>query len=110
MEAGKYKEAIQQLQFAHDYDPQNSLYRAELAYCQYLFEPDMQAQSSLQALNETLRIDQDCGLAAYYSGIIHQELGNDIEAEAYLQKSIKMLAPDRRPIEALKVLKAGRKG
>ncbi len=109
MEAKRYKEAIDQLQFAHDYDPQNSLYRAELAYCQYRHEPDLQAQSCLQALNETLRIDQDCGLAAYYTGLIHQDMGNEIEAEAYFQRSIKTRAPDRRPIEALKALQSGKK-
>jgi hypothetical protein len=108
MEAKRYKDAIEQLQFAHDYDPQNSLYRAELAYCLYLNEPGIRAQDSLQALNETLRIDQDCGLAAYYSGVIHQDMGNQIEAEAYLQRSIKMMVPDRRPIEALKALKSGK--
>jgi uncharacterized protein (DUF2384 family) len=35
-------------------------------------------------------------------------MGNQIEAEAYLQRSIKMMVPDRRPIEALKALKSGK--
>ncbi len=109
MEQGKYYEAIQQLQFAHDYDPQNPIYRAELAYCRYLHEPETKSPEALTELNETLRIDPHCGLAAYYSGVIHSDQGNFIEAEVYLQNANKFLKGDRRPVEALKALQ-GAKG
>jgi tetratricopeptide (TPR) repeat protein len=106
MLAGNHKEALEQLEFAHDCDPQNGLYRAELAYCRYLREPDFAARKSLQELAEALRIDPNCGLAVYYTGKIHTDLGNADEAETFLRQSIKMMAPDRRPIQALKDLAA----
>ncbi len=108
MEQGKYHDAIQQLQFAHDYDPQNPVYRAELAYCGYLHEPETKSPDALTELNETLRIDPHCGLAAYYAGIIHSDQGNFIEAEVYLQNANKLLKGDRRPIEALKALQGSK--
>jgi hypothetical protein len=109
MEQGKYYDAIQQLQFAHDCDPQNPVYRAELAHCRYLHEPATKSVDALTELNETLRIDPDCGLASYYAGVIHSDQGNFIEAEVYLQKANKLLKDDRRPVEALKALQ-GTKG
>jgi hypothetical protein len=110
MDAKKYPEAVKQLQFAHDCDPQNPIYRAELAYCRYLHQPETQAERALQELNEALRIDPQCGLAAYYAGVIHSDRANFLEAEAYLQNSIKMLGPDdRRPIQALKALEGLKK-
>jgi hypothetical protein len=109
MAQGKYHDAIQQLQFAHDCDPQNPIYRAELAYCRYLHEPETKSADALAELNEALRIDPQCGLAAYYAGVIHSDQGNFIEAEVYLQNSNKLLKGDRRPVEALKALQ-GAKG
>jgi len=109
MEAGKYHEARQQLQFAYDCDPQNSIYRAELAWCRYMDVPSVETQKSLNSLRETLRIDPNCGLAFYYAGEIHRELGNADQAEHYLHKAIKMMMPDRRPIEALKALQSKKK-
>jgi len=106
MLAGNHKEALEQLEFAYDCDPQNGLYRTELAYCRYLREPDFAARKSLQELAEALRIDPNCGLAVYYTGKIHTDLGNADEAETFLRQSIKMMTPDRRPIEALKDLAA----
>jgi tetratricopeptide (TPR) repeat protein len=105
MDAKKYQEAVKQLQFAHDCDPQNPIYRAELAYCRYLYQPEIQAEKALQELNEALRIDPQCGLATYYAGVIHCDQANFIEAEVYLQNAVKMLGPDdHRPIQALKAL------
>lgn len=111
MEAGEHREAVQQLQFAYDCDPQNSAYRAELAYCRFLISPRQEAEKALEELSEALRIDPKCGLAVYYTGMVHGERGNVKEAESYLQSSIRMLMPDRRPIEALKALsqKRGRR-
>jgi hypothetical protein len=110
MDAEKYPEAVKQLQFAHDCDPQNPIYRAELAYCRYLHQPEAQGDGALQELNEALRIDPQCGLAAYYAGVIHSDQANFLEAEAYLQNAIKMLGPDdRRPVQALKALEGLKK-
>ena len=108
MNAGRYREALVQLQFAYDCDPQNSIYRTELAYCKFLELPTAEAASSLTELKETTRIDPKFGLAVYYAGEIHRETGELDEAEEHLQRAIKMMAPDRRPIEALKALQAQR--
>lgn len=110
IKAQQYRDAIQQLQFAVDCDPQNSLYRSELAFCKYLNSPDMEAETSLQELEETLRIDPKCGTAVFYSGQIHGDLEQYERAEEQLRVAIKMMMPDRRPIEALKALQAHRKG
>ncbi len=108
MQAGKHREALQQLQFAHDCDPQNSDYRAELAYCRFLGEPRQGGERALEELKETLRIDPKCGLAVYYTGMVFSRIGELRQAEDYLQRSIRMLMPDRRPIEALKNLQKRR--
>ncbi len=108
MDAGKLQEAAVQIEFASDCDPQNGLYSAELAYCRFCLAPGQGARA-LKELQETLRRDPDCGLAVYYAGEIHRQLGNRDEAEKMLRRAIKMMAPDRRPIEALKLLSAERR-
>jgi len=108
MEAGKHKEAIQYLEFASDCDPQNSIYRAELAWSRFLWST-AHANQALKELQEALRLDADCGLAAFYAGEIHRELGNRDDAESYLRRAIKLMSPDRRPIDALKALSSERR-
>lgn len=108
MDKGNYREALQQIQFAYDCDPQNSTYRAELAYCTYLDDPKGAADGALEELTETLRIDPKSGLSRYYAGCIHAALGNRREAEDLLRQSIRAMMPDRRPIEALKTLLGGK--
>jgi hypothetical protein len=108
VEAGKYREAIQYLEFASDCDPQNGIYRAELAWCRILWSPT-QSNQALKELQEALRLDPNCGLAAYYAGEIHRQLGNWDDAENYLRRAIKLMSPDRRPIDALKALSSERK-
>ncbi len=103
MQKGKYREAVTQLQFAYDCDPQNSIYRSELAYCRFLDNP-REAERSADDLRETLRIDPKSGLATYYLGMVTMHLELYDESEQLLQRAIKMLMPDRRPIEALKDL------
>jgi hypothetical protein len=103
---GKYADALELLQFAHDCEPQKGLYRAELAYCRYRKAPEFEAKTAMDALRETVRIDPDCGLAYYYAGLIHADNAEFAEAEPLLQRAIKLMAPDRRPIDALKKLKA----
>lgn len=103
LEKGALQEAIAEIEFAHDCDPQNLTYRAELAHCRFLAVPET-AERGLTELREILRIEASFGLALYYAGQIHAALGNLDEARMYLQRSIKQLAPDRRPIEALRQL------
>lgn len=105
MDAGKYREALQQLNFAHEFEPQNATYRAELAFCRYLDAPSQhEGERSLKELHEALRIDAKLGIGYYYAGQIHSDLAKKKEAEEMLRKAVKLMAPDRRPIEALKAL------
>ncbi len=105
LDAGRFQEAALLLEFASDCDPQNGLYSAELAYCRFCLAPGQGARA-LKELQETLRRDPDCGLAVYYTGEIHRQMGNRDDAEGMLRRAIKMMSPDRRPIEALKLLAA----
>lgn len=108
VEAGKHREAIQYLEFASDCDPQNGIYRAELAMTRFVWSPPL-ANQALKELQEALRLDANCGLAAFYAGEIHRQLGNRDDAESYLRRAIKLMSPDRRPIDALKALSTERK-
>ena len=99
-----YREALEQLAFASDLDPQNGNYRAELAYCRYLYNPQAAAPAALEELNKALRIDPSSGLVHYYRGEILRILGRHAEAEESLKKAIKPMTPDRRPIDALRAL------
>jgi tetratricopeptide (TPR) repeat protein len=107
-EAGRFKEAITQLEFAADCDPGNGVYRSELAFCRYRLAPDFAGPQSLKELVETQRIDPNCGLAAFYAGQICTALGRTDEAEKQFRKAMKLMHPDRRPIDALKKLKGGK--
>ncbi|HKV07194.1 MAG TPA: DUF4388 domain-containing protein [Thermoanaerobaculia bacterium] len=108
LEAGKTKDALVLLEFASDCDPTNGLYAAEMAYCRFLCSTGSSGQA-IRELQEALRRDPGCGIAAFYAGEIHRQLGAFDEAEPYLRKAIKLMSPDRRPIEALRLLSAERK-
>ena len=108
LEAGRHKDALMLLEFASDCDPQNSLYAAELAWCRFLVS-SAQAPKAIKELQETLRRDPNCGLAAYYAGEIERQVGNHTEAEEHLRRAIKLMSPDRRPIDALKSLSTERR-
>ncbi|MFL6194858.1 MAG: DUF4388 domain-containing protein [Thermoanaerobaculia bacterium] len=107
MEAGKDREALMLLEFAADCDPQNSLYGAELAWCRFQLNPS-HAGKALKELRETLRRDPNCGLASFYAGEIERLAGDPEAAEAHLRRAIKLMSPDRRPIDALKQLSTDR--
>ena len=111
LEGGKLKEAIQLLEFAADCDPGNGLYRAELAYARFTASPGAPSVARRAALDlkEALRVDPRCGLAALYLGEVAGALGELDEAESALRQAIRLMAPDRRPIEALKTLQSRRK-
>ncbi len=109
VEAERYREAVQLLEFTSDCDPSNGLYRAELARARFRLAPPSAARQSARDLKEALRIDPKCGLAAYYLGEIEGHLGHREEAEEAFRLAIRLMAPDRRPIEALKALQAQKK-
>ncbi len=109
MEQGKLRAAIQEIEFASDCDPQNGLYRAELAWCRYLESPSAGLRKAMPELEEAVRIDPQCGLAWFYGGQLLGDLERFDEAEDWLRKANKLLAPDRRPLDALRDLAAKRK-
>ncbi len=102
--AGQEKKALELLQYAADLDAQNPVYRAEAAMCRFRVHGD--AGKPLEELDEAVRIDPRCGLAWYYMGVIQGQSARPAEAEESLRKAIRLMAPDRRPIEALKELTA----
>ncbi len=107
-ERGDLGKALELLEFAVSCDPQNATYRAELSYRRHQFEPHRYRKQAIVDLREAIRIDSRCGIASYYLGLIQGDEGDLADAETLLRKSIKLMAPDRRPIEALKEL-AGKK-
>lgn len=109
MDEGRYREALEQLQFAHDFEPQSSTYRAELAYCRYLSDPERRGEEMLKELREVVRIDPRSGLARYYAGTVASDIGEHDEAEKHLEMAAKLMPGDRRPLEAAKSLAEERK-
>lgn len=105
MAEGNYRDAIEQLTYASDLDPQNGTYRAELAYCRYLYNPQAGGPIAISELEKALRIDPGCGLVHFYRGEILRSLGLLDDAETAYRRAIRPMAPDRRPIEALKNLR-----
>lgn len=104
MSAHKLNEAITQFEYAVDIDSQSALYRATLAWCRFQRDPTGAAERALGELRDALRIDTGHGLALYYSGEIHRSLGNRDVARMFLERAIKPMSPDRRPIDALRSL------
>jgi tetratricopeptide (TPR) repeat protein len=108
-ERGELGKALELLEFAVDCDPQSALYRAELAFRRDEFEAHRYRKQSIADLTEAARIDPQCGTARYYLGLILASEGDLAGAEAALRASIKLMAPDRRPIEALRELSSKKK-
>jgi tetratricopeptide (TPR) repeat protein len=100
--AGQDKKALELLEYAADLDAQNALYRAEAAWCRCRVTG--QTERPLEALEEAVRIDPRSGLAWYYRGLVQGHAGRIGEAEESLRRAIKLMSPDRRPIDALKEL------
>jgi len=100
--------ALELFAFASDCDPQNPLYRAHLAYTRFQHDP-LQSAHSMTELEEALRIDPDCGIANYFLGELCRIERKTNAAEKYLAKASKLMAPDRRPVEARKRLHAEKK-
>jgi len=100
--AGKLDLAQQQLDFAADCDSQNGLYLAEAAHCRFLLAPSIQAEKSLEELNDAQRIDPSCAEAYLYAGEIATELGRLDLAESHLRQAARRLGPrDPRPTALL---------
>ena len=102
MEDKQFERAVQYLKKACDYDPQNGLYRAALAYCWFQIDPVNTAQDSIPKLKRALRLDPDCGLTHYYLGEVYRRVGSFDEAEEHLREASKLMPTDRRPVDALK--------
>jgi hypothetical protein len=102
--SGDLSRALNQLEFASDLDPQNAVYRSELAFCRFRLDPDANAKRAAEELSEAIRLDPHCGLALYYSGEILRRVGRFDEAEVFLKRALKPMAPDRRPVDALRAL------
>jgi len=100
--AGQDRKALELLQYAADLDAQNPIYRAEAAMCRFRTVGD--TAKPLEDLDEAVRADPRCGVAWYYMGIIQGQAGRVTDAEESLRRAIKLMAPDRRPIDALKEL------
>jgi hypothetical protein len=107
-EAGRLRPAIQQLEFAVDCDPGNALYLAELAWTRFSESPAA-AKRAYDDLKQAMRLDPQAGLPMYYAGEVCAALGDRAQAEVLLRRSIKPLAPDRRPLEALRRLSTERR-
>ncbi len=104
-----YGQALEQLEFAADLDPQNLQYAAERAHCRYACDPGKNTQKALEELRDVLRIEPQSGLALFYAGDILRRAGRFDEAESFLKRSLKPMAPDRRPVDALRELTRARK-
>lgn len=98
---GEFTKALNALEIAVQCDPQNGVYRAEAAWTFYQRSPGTGAETARDQLQKALRVEPGCGLALFYSGELSRILGEYDVAEEFLKKSIKPMAPDRRPIEKL---------
>jgi curved DNA-binding protein CbpA len=102
--AGQDRKALELLQYAADLDAQNPIYRAEAALCRH--QALGATEKALEELEEAVRADAHCGLAWYYLGLVQGQAGRRGEAEESLRRATRLMAPDRRPIDALKELSA----
>jgi curved DNA-binding protein CbpA len=102
--AGHQRKALELLDYAADLDAQNPIYRAEAAMCR--FEATGDPGRPLGELEEALRADPRCGIASYYLGLVQGKAGLFEDAEESLRRAIRLMAPDRRPIDALRELTA----
>ncbi len=108
-QADDLERAINQLEFAVDLNPQNALYRTELAFCRFRIDPENNATKAAVELGDAIRLDPQCGPALFYTGEILRRAGRLDEAEVFLKRSLKPMAPDRRPVDALRALSQERK-
>ncbi len=106
---GRHAQAVEQLEYAADLDPQNLQYRSELAFCRFRADPEANAIKALEELCEVTRVDPLHGLGLFYTGEILRHAGRLDDAEVFLKRAIRPMTPDRRPIDALRELTRERK-
>jgi hypothetical protein len=94
--------ALQFLEFAADCDPQNGMFAADLTWARYLASGRSTSGSALGELEEAARIDPACGIAHFYLGEIHRSRGDHAKAEPAYRKAARLMAPDRRALDALR--------
>ena len=100
MEQREYDEAIQQLQFAHDYDRRIPSIVPSLPTADTSTRTETKSSEALTELNETLRIDPHCGLVAYYSGVIHSGTKATSSERSTCKMLTSFLKGDWRPVES----------
>ncbi|HEX7706264.1 MAG TPA: hypothetical protein VF701_07395, partial [Thermoanaerobaculia bacterium] len=88
--AGKLRQALSNFELAAECDAQNGTYAAEVAYCRFqlMISP---GSVTLTALKNAIRIDARSAIAYHYAGKVQQALGNEMEAEAYLERAAKLM-------------------
>jgi hypothetical protein len=88
--AGKLRQALSNFELAAECDAQNGTYAAEVAYCRFqlMISP---GSVTLKALKNAIRIDARSAIAYHYAGKVQQALGNEMEAEAYLERAAKLM-------------------
>jgi tetratricopeptide (TPR) repeat protein len=101
--AQDFQGARRHFEFSADCDPQNGAYRAEAAHCLYLYAP-LSVKQALRELDEALRADPRCGLAAYYAGEILRASGDRPLAESWFRRAAQLMPKDPRPVNALKAM------
>jgi hypothetical protein len=105
-------EAAHELELAAECDPQQGRYRAEAAQARYSATmstlkdaaPEQAlaaARCALDDLEAALRADPTCGVAALYAGNMARLCREWDRAEVLLRQASKLMAPDRRAINAL---------
>src|SRR5262249_37941111 len=94
--------ALPYLEFAADCDPQNGTFAADATWARYVASGRATSTAALGELEEAARIDPSCGLASFYLGEIHRSRGDTVKAEAAYGKAGRLMAPDRRPLDALR--------
>jgi hypothetical protein len=88
--SGKLREALSNFEIAAECDAQNGTYAAEVAFCRFqlMISP---ATTALKALKNAIRIDPRSGVAYLYAGKVQQALGNELEAQSYLDRANRLL-------------------
>jgi hypothetical protein len=105
--AGKLRDALSNFEIAAESDAQNGTYAAEAAWCRYQLRISPPS-SALKMVKNALRVDPNSAAANLYYGKLHAEIGNRMEAEAYLNRAAVLMPGDPRAADALKALKTTR--
>lgn len=108
MQAGDPVKAVEFLEFASACDPRNTSYRVSLAHARFLASPKANEKQALAELEETLRLDPNCGEAQLVIARIHHALGRPERADEAYRKASKLMPGDRRAVEGMRQVAAER--